>query len=135
LASAPVDHDQIPNSSEFLGDAQNSLRSRTVNRIWRLWPMRSSSFNGKFRDECLDEHWFLNLAHAIATIEGWRVHYNTVRPRSSLGNRTPEEFARLSMGARRLLPPPDRSGLVSRGANHIAEWITLRGQVTDCTSF
>jgi Integrase core domain len=63
------------------------------------------SFNGKFRDECLNEHRFLNLAHAIATIEGWRADYNTVRPRSSLGNRTPEKFAKFSMGARRLPPP------------------------------
>ena len=30
------------------------------------------SFNGRFREECLDEHWFLNLAHAQATMEAWR---------------------------------------------------------------
>ena len=51
------------------------------------------SFNGKFRDECLNEHWFLSLAHARSIIEAWRVEYNTERPHSSLGNRTPEEFA------------------------------------------
>jgi putative transposase len=42
------------------------------------------SFNGKFRDECLNEHWFIGLAHAR----------NTGRPHSSLRNLTPEEFAR-----------------------------------------
>ncbi len=51
------------------------------------------SFNGKFRDECLNEHWFVNLADAKRKIEEWRVDYNTFRPHSSLGNLTPEEFA------------------------------------------
>ena len=51
------------------------------------------SFNGRFRDECLNEHWFLTMAHAQSTIEGWRVEYNTVRPHSSLGNLAPEQFA------------------------------------------
>jgi transposase InsO family protein len=51
------------------------------------------SFNGKFRDECLNEHWFISLTHARAIIEAWRIEYNTERPHSSLGNRTPQEFA------------------------------------------
>jgi len=51
------------------------------------------SFNGKFRDECLNEHWFISLAHARSIIEAWRIEYNTERPHSSLGNRTPQEFA------------------------------------------
>jgi len=52
------------------------------------------SFNGKFRDECLNEHWFLNLKHAHDEIEKWRIEYNQERPHSSLGNRTPYEFAK-----------------------------------------
>ena len=51
------------------------------------------SFNGKFRDECLNEHWFISLAHARSVIEAWRIEYNTERPHSSLANLTPEEFA------------------------------------------
>jgi transposase InsO family protein len=43
------------------------------------------SFNGRFRDECLNEHWFLTLAHARRVIENWRIEYNTERPHSSLG--------------------------------------------------
>jgi putative transposase len=50
------------------------------------------SFNGKMRDECLNEHWFGTLAEARQTIEAWRRDYNEVRPHSSLGNRTPQEF-------------------------------------------
>ncbi len=51
------------------------------------------SFNGRFRDECLNEHWFLTMTHARYVIESWRIEYNTERPHSSLGNLTPEKFA------------------------------------------
>jgi putative transposase len=50
------------------------------------------SFNGRFRDECLNEHWFITMAHARSTIEAWRIEYNTERSHSSLGDLTPEEF-------------------------------------------
>ncbi|HZP91448.1 MAG TPA: transposase, partial [Burkholderiales bacterium] len=50
------------------------------------------SFNGRFRDECLNEHWFITMAHARSTIEAWRVEYNTERTHSSLDDQTPEEF-------------------------------------------
>ena len=55
------------------------------------------SFNGKFRDECLNEHWFLTMAHARRIIETWRIEYNTERPHSSLGNLTPQEFADITL--------------------------------------
>jgi putative transposase len=51
------------------------------------------SFDGRFRDECLNEHWFMTMAHARGVIEAWHVEYNTERPHSSLGNQTPEHFA------------------------------------------
>jgi putative transposase len=57
------------------------------------------SFNGKFRDECLNENWFLGLADAREKIETWRLDYNLVRPHSSLGDRTPTEYA-AAVGAR-----------------------------------
>jgi len=59
------------------------------------------SFNGKFRDECLNEHWFVSLQDAREKIEAWRTDYNEVRPHSALGNRTPEEFT----GGGATLPP------------------------------
>lgn len=52
------------------------------------------SFNGKFRDECLNTHWFTSLADAQREIEHWREEYNTVRPHKNLGRRTPAEFTR-----------------------------------------
>lgn len=55
------------------------------------------SFNGRLRDECLNEHWFLNLTHARSVVEAWREDYNRERPHSALGYRTPEEvYATLS---------------------------------------
>lgn len=54
----------------------------------------NESFNGKFRDECLSMEWFRNRIDAKIVIEGWRRHYNEVRPHSSLGQLTPSEFKR-----------------------------------------
>ena len=51
------------------------------------------SFNGRFRQECLNQHWFLSMEDAESKIEIWRMDYNKERPHSSLGNMTPEEFA------------------------------------------
>jgi transposase InsO family protein len=42
------------------------------------------SFNGRLRDECLNEHWSTSLAHARAVIETWRYEYNDERPKRSL---------------------------------------------------
>jgi len=47
------------------------------------------SFNGKFRDECLNEHWFVTMAQTRRITEAWRIEYNTERPHISLGNLTP----------------------------------------------
>jgi transposase InsO family protein len=43
------------------------------------------SFNGRFRDECLNEHWFTSLSHAQVVIEAWRRKYNEERPKKQLG--------------------------------------------------
>ncbi len=51
------------------------------------------SFNGRLRDECLNEHLFTNLKEARQIIEEWRIDYNTNRPHSSLNGLTPTEFA------------------------------------------
>jgi len=51
------------------------------------------SFNGRFRDECLNEHLFISLVAARRIIEAWRVDYNTERPHTSLNGLTPTAFA------------------------------------------
>lgn len=77
------------------------------------------SFNGKFRDECLNENWFVSLAEAREKIETWRKDYNRVRPHSALGYQTPEEFAArhgpaapaaVSAAPRPALPPQAHAG-------------------------
>jgi putative transposase len=51
------------------------------------------SFNGKFRDECLNEHWFRTLTEAREIVGRWRQDYNQGRPHSAIGYQTPAEFA------------------------------------------
>jgi putative transposase len=51
------------------------------------------SFNGKFRDECLNVHWFLSLAHARQIIEAWKEEDTTQRPHSALNQQPPAVFA------------------------------------------
>jgi putative transposase len=72
------------------------------------------SFNGKFRDECLNEHWFVDLQDARRTIETYRRDYNSYRPHSSLGGLTPEEYASRSAS---LQAPPAPSEPQSGGIN------------------
>lgn len=52
------------------------------------------SFNGRLREECLNQHWFESLEEARQILEKWRMEYNTERPHSSLDNRTPFEHLR-----------------------------------------
>jgi len=70
------------------------------------------SFNGKFRDECLNENWFLTLQEAREKIEAWRRDYNQVRPHSGLGYQTPAEFA--AQAAARGASPPTPLALLSK---------------------
>jgi putative transposase len=67
------------------------------------------SLNGKLRDECLNLHWFRSLRHAREEIERWRHHYNTERPHSALGYRTPMEI--LTTNAATALEPLAGSAL------------------------
>jgi putative transposase len=105
----------VDNGPEFAGRTLETWacsRGVTLRFIRPGKPIENAyveSFNGKFRDECLNEHWFVSLADAKATIEAWRVDYNTVRPHSSLDGATPEHFAKIGEGARRL--PPARPEL------------------------
>ena len=52
------------------------------------------SFNGRPRDECLNEHWCISLVHAGTVIETWRREYNEERPKKALGGLTPAAYAK-----------------------------------------
>ena len=56
------------------------------------------SFNGRLRDECLNEHWSTHLLHARTVIETWRREYNAERPKKALGDLTPAAYARQLAG-------------------------------------
>jgi putative transposase len=94
------------NGPEFTGHAldqwayENGVRLETI-RPGR--PMENGyieSFNGKMREECLNQSWFTDLADARERIEAWRVDYNTRRPHSALGYQTPAEFAQRAAALR-----------------------------------
>lgn len=88
----------IDNGTEFTSKALDRWAYEnkvTLHFITPGRPMENGyieSFHGRFREECLNEHWFLTLDDARETIENWRLDYNRVRPHSSLGYLTPEEF-------------------------------------------
>ena len=65
------------------------------------------SFNGRFRDECLNEHWFTSVGHAQVVIEAWRREYNEERPKKSLGGLPPALYARKLTAERSIVSPPD----------------------------
>jgi len=70
------------------------------------------SFNGRLRQECLNQHWFLSLADARTKIEAWPMAYNECRPHGALGWATPAEFARAVLAARRWAEDCDLKPLV-----------------------
>ena len=83
--------DDEPCNACMGGFASSTL---ALHRAWK--PTQNAfieSFNGRFRDECLNEHLFMTLAEARRTIETWREDYNARRPHKSLGHLTPNEFA------------------------------------------
>jgi putative transposase len=60
------------------------------------------SFNGTFRQECLNAHWFMAQSDAKEIIKAWRREYNESRPHRALGERTPNEFASQVAASRKL---------------------------------
>ena len=87
------------NGKEFCGRAMlNWAHARGV-QLFLIEPGKPNqnayieSFNGRFREECLNEHWFTSLAHARVIVEAWRREYNEERPKKSLGGLTPAAHA------------------------------------------
>ncbi len=89
----------VDNGTEFtsriLSDWVSKQNNLKLNYIQPGKPIQNAfveSFNGKFRDECLNEQWFVSLREAKEKIERWRHYYNSARPHSSLKYQTPIEF-------------------------------------------
>jgi transposase InsO family protein len=100
------------NGPEFTGKAMLNWAHRRGIALRLIEPGKPNqnayveSFNGRFRDECLNEHWFTSLAHARAVLEAWRQEYNDERPKRSLGGLTPSQYAK-QLAARPLTMPAD----------------------------
>lgn len=85
----------IDNGPEFISKALDAWAYRNGVRLEFSRPGKptdnafAESFNGRVRDECLDQHWFASLEEARQIIEAWRIEYNTERPHRSLGQQAP----------------------------------------------
>lgn len=91
---------KVDNGSEFAGKVmdrwayENGVELDFSRRGTPTDNAMVESFNGRLRQECLNEHWFLSLSDARSKIEAWRCFYNEERPHSALAWKTPAEFAR-----------------------------------------
>ncbi len=89
----------IDNGPEFISKALDAWAYRNGVQLEFSRPGKptdnafAESFNGRFRDECLNQHWFASLEEARQIIEAWRVDYNTARPHRSLRQLTPAAAA------------------------------------------
>jgi len=89
---------RVDNGPEFISQDFNSWARKRGIEIQYIRPGKPTdnsfieSFNGKLRNECLNEHWFMSIQESRRVIEAWRIEYNSYRPHSSLGNATPDEF-------------------------------------------
>lgn len=87
------------NGREFCGRAMLTWAHARGVKLFLIQPGKPNqnayieSFNGRFRDECLNENWFVSLAHARVVIEAWRQEYNEERPKRALGGLTPSAYA------------------------------------------
>jgi putative transposase len=92
-------HIVVDNGPEFISKAVEQWAARSGVNLRFIDPGKPmqngyiESFNGKFRDECLSQHWFVSLDEARSVSEAWRVDYNERRPHRSLQHQTPAEFA------------------------------------------
>jgi len=104
------------NGPEFTGKAMLTWAHRHGIALRLIEPGKPNqnayveSFNGRLRDECLNEHWFMSLAHARAVIESWRREYNEERPKRSLGGLTPAQFAK-QLAVKAVTMPDDSKAL------------------------
>ena len=91
---------KVDNGSEFISKAMDKWAYERGVELDFSRPGKPTdnakveSFNGRFRQECLNAHWFLSLDDARGKIEEWRQYYNEVRPHSALRWATPAQFAR-----------------------------------------
>jgi putative transposase len=91
---------RVDNGPEFISKTLDEWAYRNNVKLDFIRPGKPTenayveSFHGRFRDECLNENYFIDIQEAKKVIEEWRIEYNTFRPHSALGYKTPEEFTK-----------------------------------------
>jgi|HubBroStandDraft_1064217.scaffolds.fasta_scaffold132142_3 putative transposase len=121
----PPEGIRIDNGPEFTSRCFLAWAEQRGIRLVHIQPGKPTqnsfieSFNGRFRDECLNANWFANLADAKSKIEAWRVDYNQHRPHSSLAYRTPAEFARV-------WPPSPCATVIEQTGEPVKDSLTAR---------
>ena len=104
------------NGPEFTGKAMLIWAHRNGIALRLIEPGKPNqnayieSFNGRLRDECLNEHWFTSMAHARTVIETWRREYNEERPKKALGGLTAVQYAK-NLAAKAVTMPDDSKAL------------------------
>ncbi len=108
------------NGPEFTGRAMDAWAYARDIGLHFIEPGKPSqngyieSFNGKFRDECLNEHWFVSMADARRLIEAWRDDYNKIRPHSALNGMSPAMFTKAELYSPADTAPTSYAGPFSR---------------------
>ena len=101
------------NGQEFIGKSKLTWAHRHGISLRLIEPGKPNqnayveSLSGRLRDGCLNEHWFMSLAHARALIETWRREYNEERPKKSLDGITPSQYA--TKLAKKVVTMPENS--------------------------
>ena len=109
------------NGAEFTGKAMLTWAYRNGIELRLIEPGKPNqnayveSFNGRLRDECLNEDWFTSLAHARTVIENWRREYNEERPKKSLGGLTPAQYAKQLAIKAVTMPDDSKPALLKAG--------------------
>lgn len=100
---------RVDNGPEFASQALDAWAYENSVQLTFIQPGKPTqngyveSFNGKFRDECLNLHWFVDLEDAQKIIEAWREDYNTVRPHSALNYQPPATYSQSTQAAQETL--------------------------------
>jgi putative transposase len=115
---------RIDQRPEFTGTALDQWATTNGVKLLLIQPGKPTqnvyieSFNGRFRDECLNEPWLTTLDYAKAVIASWRKGYNEQRPHSAIGNRTLAGYTSLLRESGALSPiQPASDKLAEQGSD------------------
>ncbi len=123
------------NGKEFCGKAMVAWAHANRVQLRQIQPGKPNqnayveSFNGRLRDECLNEHWFPTLLHARTEIERWRREYNQHRPKKAIGAMTPATYAQQLANSEIITPDSKPDCYSGWGTSQIDRYANLNTTV------